>query len=191
MNIALQAFKIQAPSKSIGRTMMYTTSMLGRKSSFVEARICDLPLLKRDRSQWTIDSNATVFEATKRMNDHGIGALCVTKNSKVIGIVTERDYLRKVIHEGRTSKTTNVLEISTLVPDLIVASITDSLRDCLDVMGAKSIRHLPIVNSSRGPDVIGLVSISDIARALCNQSDIALRTLDHLIINQTMPIHDG
>ncbi len=175
------------------RSAMFSTSSssLNKSKSSVEMKVKDIALKNKDRSRWTVDSNATVFDATRRMVECNVGALCVTKNNKVVGIVTERDYLRKIVHEGRTSKNTNVSEIATMGPNLVVASVDDTLRDCLDVMGIKSIRHLPVVDNSQGNDVVALISISDIARALCKQSDLALKTLDKMITDKDMPIHDG
>eukprot|EP00510_Aplanochytrium_minuta_P009771 CAMPEP_0184075630 /NCGR_PEP_ID=MMETSP0957-20130417/71234_1 /TAXON_ID=627963 /ORGANISM="Aplanochytrium sp, Strain PBS07" /LENGTH=160 /DNA_ID=CAMNT_0026378093 /DNA_START=168 /DNA_END=650 /DNA_ORIENTATION=+ len=140
------------------------------------------------RHMWTVDENETVFEATRQMVDFKLGSLCVTKSGKVVGIVTERDYLRKVVHEGRTSMDTKVGEISTMGNKLICASPTDSLQDCVDIMAIKDIRHLPVSQSDG--EVVGLLSIKDIARAFSNERSTVLSTLEE-IRESRMPIHDG
>jgi len=122
------------------------------------------------------------------MVDEDVGSLIVTSKGKVIGIVTERDYLRKVVHAGRTSATTKVSEICTR--KLVVASLDDTVQDCVDAMGNKEIRHLP-VSDSITKEIIGLLSIRDVARALAQERERAFTMLDDLQTSSTIPIHDG
>lgn len=140
------------------------------------------------RPEWTIDEDATVFDATKRMVDHKTGSLCVTRQGEIIGIVTERDYLRKVVHEGRTSLNTKVADICTEA--LFLASENDTIQDCVDIMASKDIRNLP-VKSSENQEIIGLLSIKDIAKALSNEQEKTLETLREMETKSKMPIHDG
>lgn len=144
---------------------------------------------KKGWLQWTIDEEESVFVATKKMVKHKGGSLCVLRGDKVVGIVTERDYLQKIVHEGRTSRDTLVKDISTMDNKLVVARLDDTVQDCVDVMAAKNIRHLPV--SQENGDVIGLLSIRDIARALSHEHHEVLNNLEELRVARDMPIHDG
>jgi signal-transduction protein with cAMP-binding, CBS, and nucleotidyltransferase domain len=86
------------------------------------------------RSEWTVDKKTTVFDATKKMVDAQTGSLCVTSNGNIIGIITERDYLCKIVHEGRTSHNTLVDDICMHDDELLVACTSDlvEVRACLD-----------------------------------------------------------
>jgi len=138
---------------------------------------------------WTIPHDATVFEATRKMVEHRSGSLCVTNDDGCIeGIITERDYLTKVLHAGRTSKTTLVEEIATMKDMLVVASPDDFLQDCIDVMVARNIRHLPVAELSG--TIVALLDTQDIAKALADERSVTIDTLDE-IRDVKMPIHDG
>jgi CBS domain-containing protein len=108
---------------------------------------------------WTVDPNATVFEAVVRMVRAKIGALAVVDGEQLVGIVTERDYLRKVAVEGRTSRTTLVHEIMSC--PVVCANRSDDLDRCLSLMTERRIRHLPIVDGTR---LVGLISMGDLVR---------------------------
>ncbi|GBG28754.1 CBS domain-containing protein CBSCBSPB4 [Hondaea fermentalgiana] len=137
---------------------------------------------------WTVSGDATVLEATRLMVERRTGALCVTEGDQIVGIITERDYLTKVLHAGRTSDKTPVHEIATMGNHLIVATPDDVMQDCIDIMVMKNIRHLPIAE----PDgtIVALLDIKDIAKALADERTITLHTLDE-IRAEKMPIHDG
>lgn len=160
---------------------------------FCERKVSDVLNLNDMASKigsWTIDSEATVFDATKKMVDNRSGSLCVTNGGgKVIGIITERDYLTKVLHSGRRSKTTKVKEIATLGDELIIATPDEYLQECVDTMVYKNIRHLPV--SEPDGTVVGMLDIQDIAKALADERVVTLHTLAELRIQHQMPIHDG
>jgi CBS domain-containing protein len=139
----------------------------------------------KERHRWTVEENETVFAATGKMVKENVGALVVCRKAKPVGIVTERDYLRKVVHMGKSSPQTTVSEICTKDSDLIVADVKDSLQDCMDAMGAKEIRHLPV---ARDGDIVGIISIRDIAKAFATERDKVFRKLENL---ETNNIHDG
>lgn len=165
-------------------------SSLNHRNNFEELKVKDV--MRREKNgwnQWTISEDETVYEATKKMVEHKNGSLCVLRNQKVVGILTERDYLEKVVHQGRTSKDTLVHEISTMGNRLIVAKLNDDIQDCVDVMAAQNIRHLPVIQEDG--NVIGLLSIRDIAKALSKERHSVLRTLNDLRTTTKMPIHDG
>jgi CBS domain-containing protein len=124
-----------------------------------------------------IDAEATVFEAIKRMVGANVGALLVTDGGRVAGIVTERDYLRRVTLEGRTEEETLVREIMT--SPLVYVTPETSVEECMAVMTERRIRHLPVF--SEGRDLVGVVSIGDLVKFKSAEQDFQLRFLTEYI----------
>jgi len=116
-------------------------------------------LEEKGRNVLEIEAEASVFEAVKRMVEANVGSLLVTEAGEIAGIVTERDYLRRVTLEGRTDKETAVGEIMT--SPLIVVTPETSIDECMAVMTDRRIRHLPVVD---GGEVVGVVSIGDLVK---------------------------
>lgn len=117
-----------------------------------------LELLKnREVAFYQVTSSVTVFEALRLLADYGVGALIVIDDGKLVGVVSERDYTRKVALQGKNSKETTVSEIMTA--DVITVSPTTGTRACMTLMSQKKIRHLPVVE---GAKVLGMISIRDI-----------------------------
>ena len=114
-------------------------------------------LLHKGNQVWTIPPDATVFEAIKLMSDKNVGALLVTDASKLVGLLTERDYTRKVALKGKSSKELRVREI--LSERVTHVSPTHSIEDCMRLMTEHRIRHLPVVNED---EVVGIISIGDL-----------------------------
>jgi CBS domain-containing protein len=114
-------------------------------------------LARKGSAVWSISPDATVFEAIQLMANKNVGALPVVDNSRLIGIISERDYTRKVILKGLSSKDTAVREIMTR--EMLTASPSDSIQDCMRVMTEKRVRHLPVLEGTR---MIGIVSIRDV-----------------------------
>ncbi|HVJ20381.1 MAG TPA: CBS domain-containing protein [Polyangiaceae bacterium] len=108
---------------------------------------------------FTIDPHSTVFDAIAQMVRAGVGALIVLEEDAVLGIITERDYLRKVAIEGRTSRTTMVHEI--MSSPVVAVRPGDGLDDCLALMTERRVRHLPVIDDGI---LIGLVSIGDLVK---------------------------
>jgi CBS domain-containing protein len=108
---------------------------------------------------FTIDPHSTVFDAIAQMVRHGVGALVVIEEESVLGIITERDYLRKVAIEGRTSRTTMVHEI--MSSPVLAVRPGDDMNECLALMTEKRVRHLPVIDHGA---LIGLVSIGDLVK---------------------------
>lgn len=106
-----------------------------------------------------IDGDASVFEAVQLMVEMNAGSLLVTQGGEIAGIVTERDYLRRVTLEGRTERQTAVREI--MSSPLIVASPETTVDECMALMSDRRIRHVPVVEEGR---VVGLVSIGDLVK---------------------------
>jgi CBS domain-containing protein len=107
----------------------------------------------------TIDPHSTVFDAIAEMVRQGVGALIVVEEDAVLGMITERDYLRKVAIEGRTSRTTMVNEIMT--SPVVAVRPTDDVDRCLALMTEKRVRHLPVVDQG---GLVGVVSIGDLVK---------------------------
>lgn len=106
---------------------------------------------------WSIASSATVFEAITLMAEKNVGALPVMDGPSLLGMISERDYTRKVILHGRVSRETRVLDIMTR--NVITVSPEDSVEGCLEIMTKNHIRHLPVLD---GNQLLGLVSIGDL-----------------------------
>ena len=115
---------------------------------------------QKGRDVLRIDAGASVFDAVKQMVDHNVGSLLVEENGEVAGIITERDFMRRVTLEGRAERDTAVREV--LSSPLIVASPETSVDDCMALMTERRIRHLPVVDG--GGDVVGMISIGDVVK---------------------------
>jgi CBS domain-containing protein len=124
----------------------------------------------------TIYRDASVFEAIKLMADRAVGSLLVMDGDDLVGILTERDYARKVILRGRSSETTAVGEIMT--GKVITADAEQSVEDCMGVMSKHRIRHLPVVN---GGKVIGIISIGDLVNAIISDQQDEIEQLGNYI----------
>ena len=125
----------------------------------------------------TIAPEAPVIEALKLMADHGVGAVLVMEDGrKLVGILSERDYARKVVLLGRTSANTPVSEI--MSHQVVCGRLADSVDQCMQVMTDKRIRHLPIVEHK---EVVGIVSIGDLVKAVIDQQQVELRHLQDYI----------
>ncbi len=115
---------------------------------------------------WKISEKAPVFEAVQRMAAHRVGALAVTsaETKKVIGIVSERDYLSKVALLGRSSKTTHVSEIATMGANLVTVSEDEPVDDCMKKLLSRDCRHLLI--KDKNGEITGLFSIKDLCKCV-------------------------
>lgn len=123
-----------------------------------------------------IAPDATVFEAVEAMDERRVGALIVMDGVKLAGILSERDYTRKVILLGRASRETAVREIMTA--QVITVAPTTSLRECLRLVNEHSIRHLPVVDGGR---VVGVLSVGDLVRAVLAQQAETIQSLNSFI----------
>ena len=121
----------------------------------------------------------SVLEAIKILASENVGAAIVMTGERLAGILSERDYTRKVILKGRSSDTTRVEEIMTA--NVIVVSPRTRARECMALMTEKKIRHLPVVDEGR---VIGMVSIRDIVSDIIADQDFTIEQLEHYISGQ-------
>jgi CBS domain-containing protein len=139
-------------------------------------RVSDI-LDEKGSDALTIEGAATVLDAIKRMVESNVGSLLVTEHGKLAGIVTERDYLRRVTLEGRDEKETPVREIMT--SELVYVTPDTSIDECMAVMTERRIRHLPVLAGNR--EVMGLVSIGDLVKYHSKQQDVQIRLLTEYI----------
>jgi CBS domain-containing protein len=131
----------------------------------------------KGRNVISIAPDASVFDAIKVMADESIGSVVVLdENGKLAGIVTERDYARKVIVMGRSSKDTRVAEIMTT--DVLTAASDHTVNACMEIMTDRKIRHLPVVEDGR---VIAMISIGDLVQAIIADQKEEIEHLEHYI----------
>ena len=123
-----------------------------------------------------IDADASVFEAVKLMVESDAGSLLVTEVGEITGIITERDYLRYVALEGRTSKETAVREL--MSSPLIVVTLQTTIDECMALMTGQRIRHLPVVDDG---EVVGVVSIGDVVKFTSKKQSSELHFLNEYI----------
>ena len=133
-------------------------------------------LAHKGSAVWSIAPNATVFDAIQLMADKNVGALPVVEDGRLAGIISERDYTRKVILKGKSSKETPVRDIMT--QELITARSGASVTECMRVMTDKRIRHLPVMDGSK---IIGLVSIGDLVRRIISAQTATIDNLEKYI----------
>ena len=124
----------------------------------------------------SIAQDASVFDAIKLMAERAVGSLLVMDGDELQGIVTERDYARKVIIKGRSSESTPVADIMTR--DLVTASADQSVNHCMGLMSEKRIRHLPVIADGR---VAGLISIGDLVQAIISDQQEEIEQLEQYI----------
>jgi CBS domain-containing protein len=128
---------------------------------------------------WSIKPKSTVFDALKVMGEQGIGALMVIDDDgKVKGIITERDYARKIILIGKASQTTAVEEIMTPFENLYAIKPENTVEECLVLMTGKGIRHLPVFD---GETLVGIISIIDVAKSIISEQEVLLEHLSNYI----------
>lgn len=133
-------------------------------------------LKKRDTLFWFVRPDDTVFDALKLLSEHSVGALVVMEQGKLVGVISERDYTRKVALQGRSSKDTKVADIMTR--DVLVVSPKTRTGECMALMSQKKIRHLPVVD---GDTVIAMLSIRDIMDDIIVEHEFTITQLESYI----------
>jgi CBS domain-containing protein len=124
-----------------------------------------------------VDGSATVLEAITRMVDGNVGSLLVTDGGRLVGIVTERDYLRRVTLEGRDERTTPVREI--MSSPIVYTTPESSIEECMAVMTERRIRHLPVLDEQQ--QVVGVVSIGDVVKFQSKEQSVQIKFLTEYI----------
>ena len=133
-------------------------------------------LRDKGHSVWSVAPDATVFEALELMAAKNVGAVLVLDGGRLVGIMSERDYARKVTLLGKTSRDTPVSEIMT--GRVLYVNADQTIQECMALMTEKRIRHLPVLEGDR---VIGVVTIGDVGRAIISDQQFMLSQLEHYI----------
>jgi len=133
-------------------------------------------LRKKGTDVWSVPSDATVYDAMKMMADKDVGALLIMDGSQFVGVVSERDYARKVILQGRSSKETPVREIAT--ETVITITPECSVDEAMRLITTNRIRHLPVVHEGK---VQGMISIGDLVQWISFAQDQTIEQLEHYI----------
>ena len=134
---------------------------------------------KPDQTVYTITPTASVFDAIKLMAEKSIGALVVTAEEQVVGIISERDYARKIILMARSSKDTPVRDIMTSA--VMYVRPDQASEECMVLMTENRLRHLPVME---GGKLIGLVSIGDLVKDIISEQKFMIQQLEHYITGE-------
>jgi IMP dehydrogenase len=133
-------------------------------------------LKDKGREVWSVNPDTSVYDAVHLMAEKEIGALTVMDGSKLVGIVSERDYARQIILKGRSSETTQVSAIMTT--KVVHATPEQKTTECLSLMTEHRIRHLPVLEESA---VVGIVSMGDLVRSIIAEQDSTINDLNKYI----------
>jgi len=133
-------------------------------------------LALKSKDVWTISPDAPVLDAIRLMAERGIGALPVVQGAELVGIVSERDYARKVFLLGRSSAETPVRDI--MSSPVVTISADQAVHNCMEIMTDQRIRHLPVVEKGR---LIGMISLGDTAKAVMAEQQQTIAQLERYI----------
>lgn len=133
-------------------------------------------LRNKGHEVWSVRPDNSMFEALEMMADKNVGALLVIQQEDVVGIVSERDYARKIILKGKTSKQTLVSEIMTR--DTLYVDPEYRVEECMALMTDEHVRHLPVLEEDR---LVGLISIGDVVKAVISEKQFVIEQLERYI----------
>ncbi|GGY61933.1 histidine kinase [Cellvibrio zantedeschiae] len=143
-------------------------------------KVKDILSEKINAETHSIAPSATVWDAIKLMTDKSVGALLVTENDKLVGIISERDYMRKVALMGRASQTTDVRDIMT--PNPLTVAPDQTTEVCMELMTEKRIRHLPVVENGK---ILAMLSIRDLLENIMEEQKHLILQLEQYIRGET------
>jgi CBS domain-containing protein len=141
--------------------------------------VADILKSKADPTVHAVRPDDSVFEALQRMADKGVGALLVMDGEAIVGIVTERDYARKIALKGRTSALTLVRDVMTT--SVLFVKPAQSSEECMALMTNNRVRHLPVVDDGK---LLGLISIGDLVKEIISEQKFTIEQLEHYITGQ-------
>ncbi|MEC9375312.1 MAG: CBS domain-containing protein [Pseudomonadota bacterium] len=133
-------------------------------------------LRNKGNAVWSIEPEDSILKAIEKMAEKEIGALLVMQSSKLVGIITERDYVRKVALEGRSSRDSQVKDIMSV--NVLCAQANHSVQECMAMMSQKRARHLPVIENQ---EIIGVVSIGDLVKDIINEQRNEIESLQYYI----------
>jgi CBS domain-containing protein len=133
-------------------------------------------LSSKGHAIFSVEPNIMVYKAIEQMCERNIGGLLITEEGKLVGIFTERDYARKLILKGKSSKDTPISELMTKNPFTVAPENT--IEDCMAIMTEKHIRHLPVVS---GDKIVGVISIGDVVKQIIQDQKAIIEHLEHYI----------
>jgi CBS domain-containing protein len=131
---------------------------------------------RKGREVWSISPGDTVFDAISLMAKKNVGALPVLQDGHLAGMISERDYARKVVLLGRGSRATPVAKV--MVQDVITVSLDDTVQECMEIMTMHRFRHLPVLDNGV---LVGIVSIGDLVNWIINAQAAAIDDLEHMV----------
>ena len=141
----------------------------------------DLLQAKEKKEIWSVTPDTLVYRALQLLNEKKIGALVVVEKGELVGIVSERDYARKVILEGKSSKETFTREI--MSTKLFVVTPETTAEECMALMSEKRIRHIPVVAKDTN-QILGLISIGDVLKSVISDQKILIENLSNYIMGK-------
>ena len=131
---------------------------------------------KKGTEYYYVKPHATVFEALQKMAEKECGALMVIEDGKLVGMFSERDYARKIILAGKSSKEAVVAELMTKL--MVTVKPSTSINDCMALMTEKRVRHLPVLDHN---EIAGMISIGDVVNAVIREQNITIKDLENYI----------
>ena len=139
----------------------------------ISGKVSSILAHKETSPIWSIDPNAMVSDAIRLMDEKNVGALPVVENKTLVGIVSERDYIRKVIVKGRSAKDALVSDIMT--KQVVTVNPSNSVTECMRIMTERRVRHLPVLE---GADLVGILSIGDVVNWLISAQAATIDNLE-------------
>ncbi len=141
----------------------------------------DLLRAKKSQDVWSVPPDTLVYRALQLLNEKGIGALLVMEKGELVGIVSERDYARKVILEGKSSKETPTKEI--MSTKIYVVTPDSTMEECMGLMTEQRVRHLPVIEKGT-KRILGVISIGDVLKSIISEQKFMIENLSGYIMGR-------